>query len=59
MTNRNEIREKALRDLQQYEVLMLDGHFDFPAYIGFTAGTGGDTNLHPLDGLTVTESSCD
>ena len=29
MTNRNEIREKALRDLQQYEVLMLDGHFDF------------------------------
>jgi orotate phosphoribosyltransferase len=23
------IREKALADLQQYEVLMLDGHFDF------------------------------
>lgn len=29
MTRRDDIREKALRDLQQYEVLMLDGHFDF------------------------------
>jgi orotate phosphoribosyltransferase len=29
MTRRDEIREKALKDLQQYEVLMLDGHFDF------------------------------
>ena len=30
MTARHdEIRDKALRDLQQYEVLMLDGHFDF------------------------------
>ena len=28
-TRRDEIREKALRDLQQYEVLMLNGHFDF------------------------------
>jgi orotate phosphoribosyltransferase len=26
---RGAIREKALADLQQYEVLMLDGHFDF------------------------------
>ena len=26
---RSEIREKALKDLQRYEVLMLDGHFDF------------------------------
>jgi orotate phosphoribosyltransferase len=25
----DEIRDKALRDLQQYEVLMLNGHFDF------------------------------
>jgi orotate phosphoribosyltransferase len=25
----DEIREKALRDLQQYSVLMRDGHFDF------------------------------
>ena len=29
MSRRDEIREKALRDLQQYEVLMLNGHFDF------------------------------
>ena len=29
MTRRDEIREKALRDLQQYEVLMLNAHFDF------------------------------
>ena len=38
---------------------VLDGHFDFPAYVGFTAGTGGATNLHLIDGLTVTESTCD
>jgi len=29
MNRREEIREKALKDLQQYQVLMLDGHFDF------------------------------
>jgi len=29
MSRRDEIREKALTDLQQYEVLMLNGHFDF------------------------------
>jgi orotate phosphoribosyltransferase len=29
MNRKEEIREKALRDLQQYHVLMLDGHFDF------------------------------
>ncbi len=29
MTRRDDIREKALRDLQQHEVLMRDGHFDF------------------------------
>jgi orotate phosphoribosyltransferase len=29
MTRRDEIREKALKDLQQYEGLMLNGHFDF------------------------------
>jgi orotate phosphoribosyltransferase len=28
-TKRDEIREKALRDLQQFHALMLDGHFDF------------------------------
>ena len=29
MSRRDEIREKALKDLQQYEVLMINGHFDF------------------------------
>jgi orotate phosphoribosyltransferase len=29
MNRRDEIREKALTDLQQYQVLMLNGHFDF------------------------------
>ena len=29
MNKRDEIRNKALKDLQRYEVLMLDGHFDF------------------------------
>jgi orotate phosphoribosyltransferase len=29
MTRRDDIREKALADLQRYEVLMLHGHFDF------------------------------
>ena len=29
MTSRTRFASKALEDLQQYEVLMLDGHFDF------------------------------
>lgn len=29
MSRRDDIREKALKDLQQHEVLMLNGHFDF------------------------------
>ena len=29
MTRRDDIREKALHDLQRYEVLMLNSHFDF------------------------------
>jgi len=37
----------------------LVGHFDFPAYVGFTAGTGGLSNAHLIDALTVTESTCD
>jgi orotate phosphoribosyltransferase len=28
-TRQDEIRDKALKDLQQYEVLMINGHFDF------------------------------
>ena len=29
MDKRTELREKALKDLQQLEVLMIDGHFDY------------------------------
>lgn len=29
MTRRKDIRDKVLEDLQEYEVLMLNGHFDF------------------------------
>jgi len=29
MTRRDDIRDKALKDLQKHEVLMLNGHFDF------------------------------
>ena len=29
MTRREDIRDKVLMDLQEYEVLMLNGHFDF------------------------------
>src|SRR5919108_4674495 len=29
ISRHDEIRDKALADLQQHEVLMLDGHFDF------------------------------
>jgi hypothetical protein len=37
----------------------LSGHFDFLAYVGFTAGTGGLTNYHRIDALTVTEYVCE
>jgi hypothetical protein len=36
----------------------LPGHFDFPAVVGFTAGTGGATNKHLIDSLVVTELTC-
>ena len=29
MSRQEEVREKALKDLQRFEVLMLDGHFDY------------------------------
>ncbi len=29
MSRRDEIRDKALKDLQKFQVLMLDGHFDY------------------------------
>jgi hypothetical protein len=31
---------------------------DFPAYIGFTGATGGDTNVHRIRDLVVTTESC-
>jgi hypothetical protein len=34
------------------------GTFDFPALVGFTAGTGGETNRHLIDALVVTELVC-
>ena len=37
----------------------LSGDFNFDAFIGFTAGTGGQTNAHLIDSLTVTESVCE
>jgi len=36
----------------------VSGHFAFPAYVGFTAGTGGETNQHLIESLEVTESVC-
>ena len=36
----------------------VSGFFGFPAYIGFTAGTGGATNAHLIDSLIVTETAC-
>ena len=29
MTRREELRRKALENLKEFEVLMLDGHFDY------------------------------
>ncbi len=37
----------------------LSGNFEFPAYVGFTAGTGGLTNQHLIDSLQVTEYICE
>ena len=36
----------------------LTGYFDFPAYVGFTAGTGGATNYHWIESLEVTDFVC-
>lgn len=36
----------------------IDGNFDFPAVIGFTGSTGGQTNLHWIRSLAVTELAC-
>jgi hypothetical protein len=36
----------------------LSGTLNFPAYVGFTAGTGGLTNNHLIDALQVTDYVC-
>lgn len=37
----------------------VSGITDFPAYVGFSAATGGLTNQHLIDALTVTEYLCE
>ena len=37
----------------------IPGFYAFPAYVGFSAATGGQTNLHLIDALTVTEFICE
>lgn len=37
----------------------IPGSYAFPAFVGFSAATGGQTNLHLIDALTVTEFVCD
>jgi hypothetical protein len=36
----------------------IDGAWAFPAYVGFTAGTGSETNYHLVRGLAVTGHTC-
>ncbi len=37
----------------------LTGNFSFPAYVGFTASTGGMTNEHLIDSLEVESTICE
>ncbi len=37
----------------------LSGNFGFNGYVGFTAGTGSQTNSHVIDSLAVTDYACD
>lgn len=36
----------------------IPGTYDFPAQVGFTAATGGETNYHLIDTLSVVEDAC-
>lgn len=36
----------------------IPGFYNFDAYVGFTAGTGGQTNNHLIDALVVQEQVC-
>jgi hypothetical protein len=51
-------RVRVLIDGTTYIDQDIVGNFDFPAYIGFTAGTGALTNYHLVDSLVVTEMLC-
>ncbi len=37
----------------------IEGHYDFPAEVGFTAATGGETNYHLIRSLSVIENVCE
>jgi len=37
----------------------ISGYYDFPAYVGFTAATGGSTNYHLIRSLQVTDYVCE
>ena len=50
---------KILIDGVSYIDQSFSGNFSFPAYVGFTAGTGGLTNNHLIDSLEVTETVCE
>ena len=59
-----EIEDAALQvtvsiDGTTYIDQVLSGYFDFPAYVGFTAGTGSLTNDHLILSLIVTEQLCE
>ena len=45
-------------DGNSYLNTTLSGYFDFPAHVGFSAATGGLTNDHIIDALTVTDAAC-
>ena len=35
----------------------IEGTWAFPAYVGFTAGTGGETNWHIIDSLITAKAA--
>ena len=51
-------RVRVSIDGQTYIDEDIEGHYDFPAEVGFTAATGGETNYHLIDSLSVVEDLC-
>lgn len=49
---------KVAIDGTTYIDVNLTGYFGFPAHVGFSAATGGATNYHLIDALTVTDAAC-